>query len=301
MLIAVARAVAMVSLALALQAEQATAQNLRSFVSGHGTDSNPCSLAAPCRSLQVAHDATNPKGEIVVLDSAGYGSLTITKAISIVNPGGVEAGITPNNGPAISVQAGPNDVVALRGLTLEGEGSPNRGIRIQSGLRFEVIDCVIRDFSVGIEIAFPPNYYSIYVKNTILSGNSIFGFASNGDGIVTMDRVSSIHNGGVGVGFGGTSEVLIADSHIDNNGNGGVQVDNSNVILRNTTINQTPGGIILMGTANVWLSQVTEPAVGAAAASGIVFQGGGPQHVYSDATNRLAGVMGGTLESWLVQ
>jgi hypothetical protein len=98
---------------------QATLNN-RSFVSGLGFDINPCTLAAPCRSFQAAHDATFAGGEIAVLDTVGYGTLTITKSISIVNPGGVEAGIVVSwGGTAITITA-PNAFVALRGLTLEG-------------------------------------------------------------------------------------------------------------------------------------------------------------------------------------
>src|SRR5215472_3720025 len=76
----------------------AQAQSARSFVSGHGADTNNCALAAPCRSFQRAHDQTNSGGEIAVLDTAGYGSLIISKSITITNPGGVEAGITVGGG-----------------------------------------------------------------------------------------------------------------------------------------------------------------------------------------------------------
>jgi hypothetical protein len=46
------------------------AQPNRTFVSGQGSDSYPCSLAAPCRSFTGALNQTAAGGEIVVLDSA---------------------------------------------------------------------------------------------------------------------------------------------------------------------------------------------------------------------------------------
>ena len=59
-----------------------------------------------------------------VLGTADYGTFTINKAISIVNGGGFEAGImVPSQGTVIN--AGPNDAVNLRGLTIEG-GPPAR-------------------------------------------------------------------------------------------------------------------------------------------------------------------------------
>src|SRR5262249_39818410 len=101
----------------------------RTFVSGFGSDSNPCSLAEPCRSFQHAHDQTNAGGDITVLDPAGYGPVVITKAISIINDGVGEAGITitTTGTPAITIDAGPEDAVNLRGLTLVGSSSFNFG------------------------------------------------------------------------------------------------------------------------------------------------------------------------------
>src|SRR5262250_3450376 len=97
----------------------------RTFVSGNGNDANPCSLSAPCRSFAGALAQTSPGGEIAVLDTAGYGAVTITQAVSIVNEEGVEAGITVTSGSGITINAGASDVVNLRGLTIVGAGGNN--------------------------------------------------------------------------------------------------------------------------------------------------------------------------------
>src|ERR1700676_4775630 len=86
------------ALASTLLPAPAMAQNTRTFVSPTGSDAAACSLAAPCRTFAVAISKTNPGGEIDVLGTAGYGAFTINKAISIVNPGGVEAGIAVSAG-----------------------------------------------------------------------------------------------------------------------------------------------------------------------------------------------------------
>src|SRR2546430_13238022 len=62
----------------------------RTFVSGLGSDANPCTRTAPCRTFQMAHDTVDPNGEVLALDSAGYGTLTITKNVTI-SAEGVEA------------------------------------------------------------------------------------------------------------------------------------------------------------------------------------------------------------------
>src|SRR5690349_4044942 len=110
-----------------LAAGGAYAQANRTFVSGSGSDANPCSLGAPCRSFAQAITQTNAGGEITVLDTAGYGAVTIDKSVSIVNDGVGEAGVTVTSGNAVTVSTGANDVVNLRGLTLVGGGGAQNG------------------------------------------------------------------------------------------------------------------------------------------------------------------------------
>ena len=65
-----------------------------------------------------------------VLGTADYGTFTINKAISIVNGGGFEAGImVPSQGTGIVINAGPNNAVSLRGLTIEGGPPARAGFR----------------------------------------------------------------------------------------------------------------------------------------------------------------------------
>src|SRR5215468_6245463 len=98
----------------AFQAAPAQAQS-RVFVAAQGSDSNPCTFAQPCRTFQRAHNAVAAGGEIDVLDPAGYGTVTIGKAISIQGHG--FAGISAPAGPfAITISAGASDRINLRGL-----------------------------------------------------------------------------------------------------------------------------------------------------------------------------------------
>ena len=61
----------------------ATAQ--RTFVASTGNDTNPCGLAQPCRGFARAVSQTSASGEVIVLDSAGYGPVTITKSVSLID------------------------------------------------------------------------------------------------------------------------------------------------------------------------------------------------------------------------
>src|SRR5665213_2601398 len=118
------------------------------YVASQGSDANNCSLQLPCRSLQHALTISDAGGEIAILNTGGYNggtTVTIDKAISIVNQGGYEAGISFLSGvPGIVINAGPNDAVSLRGLTIEGAGVGTTGIQFNSGASLTVKNCVVR-------------------------------------------------------------------------------------------------------------------------------------------------------------
>jgi hypothetical protein len=84
-----------IALLVAGLAASAHALSNRAWVSGHGTDAAGCgSIASPCRTLQYVHDnIIAAGGEIDILDPAGYGTITITKALSIINDGAGTAGV----------------------------------------------------------------------------------------------------------------------------------------------------------------------------------------------------------------
>jgi hypothetical protein len=206
----------------ALASSGAYALANRTFVSGNGSDANPCSLTAPCRSFAGAILQTSPGGEIAVLDTAGYGAVTITHAVSIVNEEGVEAGITATSGDGITIAAGPADVVNLRGLTLVGAGGAN-GITFNTGGALNIQNCVIRGFSAdGLNLA-PTGNTDINVSNTIASGNGNVGIvvSPSGTGITvtaSFEQVQAIHNNQDGFEVfggsmtGGSLHVIAADS-----------------------------------------------------------------------------------------
>ena len=90
----------------------------RTFVSAqHGDDANACSPTSPCRTFAHALSLTAAGGEVIALDSGGYGAFTISQAVSIIAPQGVYAGITVFSGDGIGITAGGTDVVTLRGLS----------------------------------------------------------------------------------------------------------------------------------------------------------------------------------------
>ena len=87
----------MLSCAMALT----TAAFSQTWVSNTGSNSNPCTMAAPCLTFQRAVNVTPAWGQVRVLNAGDYGSVTITQAIRI-DGGGLVSNVT-TSGSSITV------------------------------------------------------------------------------------------------------------------------------------------------------------------------------------------------------
>ena len=208
-------AFAALAVSTALAIAPAQAQQSRSFVSGLGNDANApnCTRTAPCRTFQAAHNNTLADGEITVLDPGSYGSLTITKNISIINDGVGEAGVlVSGGGVGITINASATDAVTLRGITIKGIGfGGGDGIHLTGGFSLSIENCVVRNLTgsspKGNGIIFNPapsgGVAHLVVSNTFVTDNSNEGiwvvpFGTGGVHAV-FNRVTSTGNGDVGI------------------------------------------------------------------------------------------------------
>jgi hypothetical protein len=299
------------ALACALFAASAQAvQRDRVFVASYGSDSNPCTFGSPCKTFQSALSAVAAGGEITAIDSAGFGPVTINKAVTITSPAGVEAGIAAAAGDnAVTVDAGTGDVVVLSGLTLEGAQSGLYGIAVTQAGEVEIVNCAIRNYmSSGVNVG-NMSAMSLLISNTVITGNGsgVNVVSSGGNLIIAMNGVT-IEGNSAGISNQATSgaiEESIANSHIDNNTNNGIYAQGTNgsndvnIILSQVTLNQSPDGIRLNGFTNAWLSHVTQSASPIiSSTTGVLIQSSN-NVVSSDGTNLLAGgVSGGSLATW---
>ena len=122
----------------------------RSFVSTGGSDANTsanCAPTAPCRTFTAALSVTTSGGEVVVLDSGGYGPFTVTQSVIITAPDGVYAGISVASGSGVTVN-GTGITVTLHGLTINGTGG-TAGITFTAGLGLNVENTTIANFSAS--------------------------------------------------------------------------------------------------------------------------------------------------------
>ena len=201
----------------------------RTFVSAqHGDDANTannCSLALPCRNFNAAIGVVAAGGEVVVLDSGGYGAVTISKAVALTSPSGVYAAVTAltAGSSAIIVSAASTDTVVLRGLTLTGLGG-QEGINVTSVGNLHVEGCVVSGFTDnGINVVLTANG-QVFVKDTVTRNNANMGiFIQTSTGTVgaSIDNCRSERNGNHGVFAANNSRVTVNRSVASGNAGGG--------------------------------------------------------------------------------
>lgn len=284
------------ALALALPlVDDAGATAQRTFVSPAGSDANPCALTAPCRSFGAALAQTNAGGEIIVLDSAGYGAVTINKAVSIVVPPGAYAGVSVfAASDGIVVNAGVGDEVILRGLTINAQGG-NNGIVFNSGAALYVESCTIRGFSLpgtaNIRFA-PAGAAKLFVKDSFLRGgqagialaNGLIGASAtidntrieaNASGVAAATFAGSItlrnsivtenagHAVDVQTAAGQALDVALDNMLLGNNGGNGLNVVGGgiNVAVSNSEVVRNAVGVFVQGGASVATARLTNSVV----------------------------------------
>lgn len=209
------RLLASIAVSLLVAVEALAALPQRTFVASHGIDNPSCSLPAPCRGFQAAIDAVAPGGEVVALDSAGYGAMEIHKSVSVVVPPGVHAGLSPSTGiplPGYPGQFGvvlidiqDTDVVVLRGLNINHQGTVTGGIEWISahGGTVQIDNTVINGFPYeGIYMQAPSG--RLIINDSVIrnSATGIFGGSAGPATFSTgifADRVRIEHSANYGI------------------------------------------------------------------------------------------------------
>lgn len=214
------------------------AQASRTWVSGVGDDANPCSRTAPCKTFAGAISKTAPGGEIDALDPAGYGALTITKAITIDGGGGQVASVLVSGTNGIVVQAGPSDVVILRNLRFNGIGTGINGIRFLAGKALIVDKCEIFGFTTnGVDIALGASAQAWVTQTNIqnVGQSGIRATTTAGVVSVAVDDVR-VELANRGVEAADKSQVIVTNSSAINTVTAGFQSHDSAGITVNHSV-----------------------------------------------------------------
>ncbi|MEG3176845.1 right-handed parallel beta-helix repeat-containing protein [Sphingomonas sp. RB3P16] len=201
-------------------ASPAFAQATRTWISGVGDDANPCSRTAPCKTFAGAISKTAAGGEINVIDSGGFGGVTITKSITL-RAVGVEAGVLAAGTNGIVINAAATDKIVLEGLDLEGLKNtgtvlPQSGVLITRAAEVLIRDCDIRNFDTGILVQ-SVDQARVTVDQSMFTGNNngIIVASTPGFGHVKLFNSLLVGNTTDGVKVTGAgNDVFIANDQI---------------------------------------------------------------------------------------
>jgi hypothetical protein len=192
-----------------------------SYVGSTGSDANACTLAAPCRTLTHAIAATTNGGEVRLIDSAGYGaSIAIGKSITVSGDGA-----TVFAGP-ITID-GANAVVTLRGLVLNGGGTPagSSGVTIAAATTVHIERCTIHGFpQLGVWLH--GANAKLFFLDSIARDNGSVGLYVDASGAkLTADNARFENNGSYGLDFVRGATAAVTRAVAAGNGTVGYLVD----------------------------------------------------------------------------
>lgn len=256
----------------------AQGQAVRTWVSGVGDDLNPCSRTAPCKTFAGAISKTFINGEIDVLDPGGFGTLTITKSITIDGGTGsgwasvLASGTTGFNINLTDVSGNdPQHTVRLRNISINGSGQSGtigtrtgiNGIRIilAAGSVF-VENCLITDFSNRGISDERTTGGKLFVTDTTVRDTTQTGIAiapaSGGTTINATISNSRVENCNFGVAVGNGGKAMISNSVFAGN-NTGVESEGSSTAsqmnVNGCSINNNGTGVVSgVGTTTIRLS-----------------------------------------------
>lgn len=285
------------------------AQATRTWVSGVGDDVNPCSRTAPCKTFAGAISKTAANGEINALDPAGYGTINITKSMTLdgVNPG--MASILAAGTTGVIVNALSTDTVILRNLTINGAGTGVNGIRILNAKAVYIENCVIFNFTGsnantgrGITDERSTANSFLYISNTTVEKNvqsNLFVSPTGANHTTVVDNsrfLGSTANSGAAI-RGGT-KASITNSVFSGNLNFGIVVE-ADVAGTSATVDSsvlTNNGTGFLSTTNSPTSRlannvITGNATGIQVLSGTVLSAGN-NRVDGNTANNLVGALG---------
>jgi hypothetical protein len=228
-------------------AASSQAQLTKVFVASYGNDANDGSRGSPKRNFQAAHNAVAASGEIVALDTAGFGPLTITKAVSITAPPGITAFITPidPNGSGITINAGSGDTVTLRGLNLNSTTGSTAGIFCQNQSDLQMFDCTINGFFVGVFYGGAGSGTTTFsMRHCTLRDCSSAGLNVSPSGTLfgSVDDCQFVNNGS-GIILNNGARVAVRDSLIAKNGTGISATSNTQVVLQDCLVTNNVAGL----------------------------------------------------------
>ncbi|MGO9337253.1 MAG: hypothetical protein ACLPY1_07070 [Terracidiphilus sp.] len=236
------------ALALAF-AITASASVNRTFVSTTGNDANVsvnCSASASCRTFAAALSVTNAGGEIVVVDSGGYGPATISQPVTITATG-IDASVTQTGVGDDALTINTTGNVTLNGLSLYGGGTGLAGILVSQVGFLRLYNVGVYGFEgLGIDFAATSGSLAIYNSKINDCDIGLLMEASGGRAYVNGSEFDDDAAAGVDATQG---KVDVADSDAHYSGVGFL-ADGGTVALFNVRVIYNTVGLAVSGTSD---------------------------------------------------
>lgn len=188
---------------------EAAAQATRTWVSGVGDDVNPCSRTAPCKTFAGAISKTASGGIIDVLDPGGFGTVTITKPITIRQFSGIGSILSTGGINGIVVNA-PGAAVSLIGINVDGVGTGASGVNVIAANQVYIVNCKIAGFSTaGVRVASAASV-RVSIKDTVINNSAVGLLVAPSSNIGQAVFLDNVHLDGNTNNISATAPAIIA-------------------------------------------------------------------------------------------
>lgn len=176
------------------------------------SDSNPCTSALPCATIDHALTVTSVGGEIVIASSGVYAPATITQAVDINVSSNAEASIVAATSGTNAITINTTGNVSINGLTLRGQGTGNDGILVTQVGVLRLNNMTIRNFLLnGIE--FQSSGSAMNMFNSQSNSNGHDGLQVNASGAKAYVEGSAFDSNGFAGGDSVDGKLTISDSN----------------------------------------------------------------------------------------
>jgi hypothetical protein len=300
------------ALCAVLSVGPAAAGNNKSFVSATGSDSNNCTMANPCHSLQRAIDQTSSEGLVSCLDSDDYSSLVFISTSVTIDCGGTTAAAGPFvitasgitvaikniiifkttiavppltiNYPAI--EADQAAAVIVDNVHMTGVANSAIAVYASSAIKIAVSNCIINNSNAGILVqpgsggSVAATLDHVLIENNNGGGVKIDSTRTTGSVTVDVSNSTVSLNAGNGLNAlsgaaGGANILSLRNTVVAANGTAGVQANGANAaaLIATTLLDSNVGGALSGVAGGRLLSYGNNSIVGS---SGTGFTGSAP-------------------------
>jgi hypothetical protein len=279
----------------------ANAQATRTWVSGVGDDVNPCSRTAPCKTYAGAISKTAKDGEISTLDPGGFGTVTITKSITIngtpgAGYGSILSALAPQ-GVLINITdaADVRKTVRLNWLDINGASTGTNGVRFIAGNALHIENCVLDGFTdSGVNLnASSQAVNQLHMRNVsirnVANGVNIANTSTNATQM-SLDNVSISKASSNCLNAGNGSRGQVANSFFSSCTNAGINATQStsatDIAVNDSAITASGTGIATGASTHVRIARVVITGNGNALGTGGSVDTGGNNTIMGNGVNQ---------------